>query len=987
MLAQRAVAPSPPTRLLFVAAMAILLGVMALMVWTLSDERSRAWERAIETSQNLDAALAHDIDRSIEVYDLSLRAVIDGLRLKDIWRVSPETRQSALFDGAASAQDLGAILVLDAAGSVIIDSRSEVPPRLDFADSDFFRVHRDNPHLGLYISAPFKDHHSGNWLIAFSRRRNNADGSFAGVVVGSMRLDYFLRAFQSFDLGSDGTITLFRSDGTVVMRTPYDERNLGRNLSKGEIFQYYPKVRSGHFETTAIIDGVRRLYVFKQIGDLPLVVTVAQTRDVIFAEWRQKAAVFVAVMVALLGLSGWFAAALIRELRRRGEAERDARDSEQRFRLLAEHSSDMLVRSKPGDMRRLYVSPASREIYGYEPDELIGANPEALIHPDDVALFEESTRKLERGEQATVTYRVRRKDGTYLWVEANRRRAINPETGEPENISIVRDASERMRNESELRLAKERADAASKAKSEFLARMSHEIRTPMNGIIGMNELLLKTPLNERQREYAQIVGQSAASLLAIINDILDVSKLEAGKVELEKVAFDLVPLIENAVMILAPKAHEKKIDLGVFVEPDLGGNYRGDPAKLRQILLNLVSNALKFTEKGGVSVTVTAQAAPEGRGGGVRFAVADTGIGMDETVHAKLFRKFEQGDSSTARRFGGTGLGLAICRQLVELMEGMIGFSSKADRGSTFWFAVPLTRLVAAPPPRAPARFEGARVLVIAANDVLPDMLSQHLAGFGFAVTVARDALEGFGALERARRDGAPYALVFVDEAISGSTLEALSSRIRTLAPRDETKLVVIAWPDAKDGAAAGCADALIEKPLRLSVIAECLAKLDTATAGSHPSPATPGEAAPPGSALRILLAEDNKINQRLAVALIEQAGHAVDVVEDGLAAVEAVRLEDYDVVLMDSQMPGVDGIEATRRIRAMAGPKGAIPIIALTANAMAGASEQYRAAGMTDYLAKPIDAKLLRAKLDALAALYARPVQDAGCPSRAYGI
>ncbi|HKT18066.1 MAG TPA: ATP-binding protein, partial [Stellaceae bacterium] len=919
MPARRAVASLPRTRLLFVAAMAILLGVMALTIWTLSDERGRAWERAVETSQNLDAALAHDIDRSIEVYDLSLRAVIDGLKLKDIWRVSPEIRQSTLFDGAASAQDLGAILVLDAAGSVIIDSRSDVAPRLDFADSDFFRVHRDDPHLGLYISAPFKDPRSKNWLIAFSRRRNNADGSFAGVVVGSMRLDYFQRAFQAFDLGTYGTITLFRSDGTVIMRTPYDERNLGRDLSKGEIFQYYPRVRSGHFETKAIIDGVERLYVFQQIGDLPLVVTVAQTRDVIFAEWRQKAAVFVAVLAALLGLSGWFGAALIGELRRRSDAERNARDSEQRFRLLAEHSSDMLVRSKPGDMRRLYVSPASREIYGYEPAELIGANPEALIHPDDVALFEESTRKLETDEQATVTYRVRRKDGTYLWVEANRRRAINPDTGEAENISIVRDASERMRNESELRLAKERADAASKAKSEFLARMSHEIRTPMNGIIGMNELLLKTPLNERQREYAQIVGQSAASLLAIINDILDVSKLEAGKVEIETVAFDLVPLVENAVMILAPKAREKKIELGVFVEPELGGSYRGDPAKLRQILLNLVSNALKFTEKGGVSVTVTAQTAPHGRSGGLRFAVSDTGIGMDETVHAKLFRKFEQGDSSTARRFGGTGLGLAICRQLVELMGGVIGFSSKPDRGSTFWFALPLPRL-SAPPPLVPARFERTRALVIAANDVPPDMLSRHLAAFGLAVTVAHDALEALGELDHARRDAAPYALVFADEAIPGSTLEALSSRIRTLAPRGETKLVLVAWPDAKEGGGtAGFADAVIEKPLRLSGVAEGLEQVDAATVESAAATAAPRESAPRGSGLRVLLAEDNKINQRLAVALVEQAGHEVDVVGDGIAAVEAVRLKDYDVVLMDSQMPGVDGIEATRRIRAMA--------------------------------------------------------------------
>ena len=965
--------------------MAIMLGVMALMIWTLSDERSRAWNRAVETSQNLDAALAHDIERNVEVYDLSLRAVVEGLKLKDIWRVSPEIRRSALFDGAASAQDLGGILVVDSAGTVIMDSRSANPPPRSFAKADFFKALRDDPTIGLFIGVPFRNSHDGDWMIGLSRRRTNADGSFAGAVVGTMGLGYFRRIFSAFDLGANGTVTLFRADGKVMMRAPYDERDLGRDLSKGKIFQFYPRVRAGHFETTAIIDGIKRLYVFRQVGNLPLVITVAQTRSVIFAEWRQKAAVFLAVLSALLGLSGWFAVALIRELRRRGEAERNARDSEQRFRLLAEHSSDMLVRSKPGEMRRLYVSPACREIYGYEPDELIGANPEDLIHPDDVALFEDSTRKLDTADQATVTYRIRRKDGSFRWVEANRRRAINPDTGEPENISIVRDASERMRNESELRLAKEHADAASKAKSEFLARMSHEIRTPMNGIIGMNELLLKTSLSEGQREYAEIVGQSAASLLAIINDILDISKLEAGKVELESLPFDLVPLVENAVMILAPKAREKTIELGIFIAEGLSGSFRGDPAKLRQILLNLVSNALKFTERGGVSIAVTAQEMPGGSSG-LRFAVSDTGIGMDEAVQAKLFKKFEQGDSSTARRFGGTGLGLAICRQLVELMGGTIGFSSEPDRGSTFWFAVPLPRLAVAPARGVPARFAGARVLVSAEASVLRDMLARHLSGLGLAVTATCDAVEALAELMRARRDGMPFALAVLDEA-AGFGPGDLSSRMRGLAPRGETKLVLAAWPDARMSVAGELADAVIEKPLRLACILECLEKLDRATAEAQPAAASPAVPARRSGGLRVLLAEDNTINQRLAVAILKQAGHEVEVVADGRAAVEAVRAKHYDVVLMDSQMPGIDGVEATRLIRALPPPKNAITIIALTANAMVGASEQYRAAGMDDYVAKPIDVELLRAKLAALAGRQARSCDGDAAKARAAGM
>jgi two-component system, sensor histidine kinase and response regulator len=981
---RRAAFSLPRTRLLFVVALTIMVGGMALMAWTLSDERRVTWQHAIDISQNLGAALAHDIDRNIEIYDLSLRAVINGMKLPDIGRVSPAIRRSALFDGAAGAQDLGAILVLDAAGDVVMDSRSAKPPHLNFAASDFFRVHRDNANAGLYVSAPFKDPSTGGWMMAFSRRRDDAEGGFAGVVVGSMRLSYFRRLFGAIELGENATITLFRSDGTVVMRLPYNEHDIGRDLSRGEIFRYYPMKRAGHFETTAIIDRITRLYVYQQIGNFPLVVSVAQTPNAIMAEWRQKTAVFGAGLLALLGLASWLTIALIRELRRRSAAERNARDSERRFRLMTEHSSDMLVRSRPGDQRRLYVSPACRQIYGYEPEELIGAEPDKLIHPDDIAAFNESTRKLDDTDQTLVTYRIRRKDGTFLWVEAHRRRAINPETGKRENISIVRDVSERMRTEDELRVAKERADAASKAKSEFLAKMSHEIRTPMNGIIGMNDLLLKTPLNEHQREYAEIVGQSATSLLAIINDILDVSKLEAGKVELENVEFDLAAMIENAVMILAPKAREKSIELGIFIEPALRGTYRGDPAKLRQILLNLVSNAVKFTETGGVSIEVSAVSTQGGRASALRFAVTDTGIGMSEDLHAKLFQKFEQADSSMARRFGGTGLGLAICRQLVDLMGGTIGFSSKPDIGSTFWFAVPLPRVTATAPPPAPKRFEHARALLIADVEVLTAIVSRHLHTLGIAVTATRDALAGLAELERARRDGTPFALVLLDEAVPGSSIVALSSRIRTLAPVDETKLVLVAWADAKESdGASGVADAVLEKPVRLQGLADCLARLDARgreTAPRAAPVATQGaEAEKPAEGLRILLAEDNKINQRLAVAILEHAGHRVDVADDGLEAVAAVRAKEYDVVLMDSQMPGVDGVEATRQIRAMPGRKGRIPIIALTANAMAGASAQYLAAGMTDYLAKPIDAKQLRAKLDALAASLRQAPRDEG--------
>ncbi len=978
-MARHRVAKSlPQLRTLFIGAAAVVIGGVVLMAWSIIDERRVTWDHAIETSQNIRSTFAHDIERTIETYDLSLKTVIDGLTLPGIWDVNTRLRRSVLFDGAARAPDLGGILIVNEKGEVVTDSATDQPRPGNFSDRDYFRVHKERRDVGLYISTPIKARFTGAWSIFLSRRIERPDGSFGGVVLGIVRLAYFKHLFETVDLGATGAVSLMRNDGTLIMRAPFKESDIGLNLKDAALFGHYPQARAGNFEAAASFDGVRRLFVYQQIGDLPLVVSVAQTPQAILTQWEQKTAISVLAIVCLLGIAGWLAVELARELKRRGQAEQVARDSERHFRLLAEHSSDMLVRSRPGEPGRLYVSPACRNIYGYEPQELIGENPEAIIHPDDIIAFRESAAKLDYSDQTLVTYRVRRKDGTYVWVESSRTRVINPDTGEAENISIVRDVSERKRYEEELRAAKESADAANQAKSDFLAKMSHEIRTPMNGIIGMNELLANTPLTERQREYVQMIGQSATSLLAIINDILDISKLEAGKVELEAVDFDLVEVVENAVLLLAGKAREKGIELGVHIEPIARGVYRGDSARLRQILLNLVSNALKFTEKGGVTVKVATSensrstALPQC----LRFTVTDTGIGMSEEVHAKLFQKFEQADSSMTRRFGGTGLGLAICRQLVEIMGGTIGFTSEAGVGTAFWFEVPLTTVSAGETQDLPAGLAKARALIITETEVVTEILARQLQVTGLDATITSDGLAALSELERGWRGGAPYALVMLDESVPGSTLAALRGRIKTIPALAETKLVLVTWSHANEACILHeAADGILEKPLRPSALRDCLRKLympeiDPTSQPTSPSGVANAPAAPaPRRGLRILLAEDNKINQRLALAILEYAGHSIDVVDDGHGAVEAVRTKDYDVVLMDSQMPGLDGIEATRQIRNLPAPKGNLPIIALTANAMMGASEQYLAAGMTDYVSKPIDARLLCGKLDALAA------------------
>jgi PAS domain S-box-containing protein len=691
-----AVAGTTPSALLLVVVVVLVLVWVALLAgWTLWESRRSGWLQAEQSSNNIVSVVEDDIEHAIALYDLSLRGLVDDLSLPGLIGIQSELRNQLLFDHAAKARNLGEMKVLDASGRVTMASQHASPPQQSYADFEFFRRHRADPDLGLQIGVPIADASTGGWSIPISRRLDRPGGSFAGVVFGTLRLDYFKELFARIDTGRGGSVAVYRTDGRLIYRTPFDPALLGRDYAQSDLFRQLRAMKTGVFVASSKIDGIKRFYAHERIADLPLVLLVGVDKQELLAQWTKKAVAVGAGTLALSIAVGVLVWAFVRELHRRARAERTALENERRYRMLAEQSFDMIVRFDSLTQQRTYVSPACRRLYGYEPEEAMAMSTRDIIHPDDFAGVCAALERLEHCDNHTpILYRGRRKDGSYIWVEASLTRSQDPKTGATEIVSVVRDASERIGYEAALRQAKEEADAANSSKSRFLATMSHELRTPLNAIMGFTEIMQSEVLgplgNDKYRSYITDIHLSSSHLLQLINDILDLAKAEAGKLELNEEVIDLGEVIAAVVRVSRAPIEKARLTVAIDLAPDLP-LLRADERKTRQILFNLIGNAVKFTPAGGR----IAVAGRRTSAGGVAVTVTDTGVGMAPEDLQRALEPFVQIDNPMSANHKGTGLGLPTVKALVEAHGGRLELSSAPGVGTESTATFPPERVVA----------------------------------------------------------------------------------------------------------------------------------------------------------------------------------------------------------------------------------------------------------------------------------------------------
>ena len=660
-----------------------------------------------------------------------------------------------------------------------------------------------------------------------------------------------------------------------------------------------------------------------------------------------------------------FFAAILRDVTESREAARAVARSEARFRELASTAPVGIFQTDSHGLC-VYVNERWCAMAGMAPAEALGSGWMRAVHPGDRARVQQAwLAGVEGHAPFDLRYRFLRPDGTETWVVGRAVKSRETDGSISGYLGTVTDVTESHHQALALERAKSEAETAARAKSLFLANMSHEIRTPLNAVIGMTTLLLDTPMSEDQRDFARTIHGSGQALLEIINDILDYSKADVGKLELERQPFDLRRVVEDSLDLVTPRALEKNLNLAYQIDEGTPEALVGDQVRLRQILTNLLSNAVKFTHQGEVFASVSCEAV-DGDTVRLHFAVEDTGIGIAADQLPRLFQSFSQVDASTTRKYGGTGLGLAISKRLAELMGGSVDVDSTPGRGSVFHVRVQVERAGGASEApflqrNAPA-LAGKRILIVDDNQTNRRILTRFAMLWGMRPATLPTALE---ALDRVRH-GEPFDVAVLDMSMPDCDGLDLAARLHQCPGGEGLPIVLLTSLGQRPLQELGADHlaACLSKPIKVAQLFDTLVAAVQGQPSAAPGPTAPPPPAGPARPLRVLVAEDHAINQRVVVRLLGHLGHRADVVGNGRDAVDAVLRDTYDVVLMDIQMPELDGIQAARAIVERTADAARPRIIAMTANAMPGDREACLAAGMNGYLAKPIE---LRDLVDAL--------------------
>jgi signal transduction histidine kinase/CheY-like chemotaxis protein/HPt (histidine-containing phosphotransfer) domain-containing protein len=796
-----------------------LLAVTVLVTWQAS---RRVLETAEAETRTITQTLEQQANRIVTQVDTLLRVAVNRAAAeRDGGRA--EYTASLLTDLLQDLPSVRTVQVFEAQTGQLVLQSSGLPDPFTARIEDAVRQHQASDDRDIRIGAPVWDEAHKLWAFTVSRRLSGLGAPGRYIAVAQMSLEEFQQFYDGVAIGPNGSVVLYRDDGLLLARRPHDSTNVGRDLSPSLLFREKLKAApAGTYEAVSATDGVLRIVSYRRLAAFPLVVVATFAKQDVLTDWSADAkrdfalALLSALVVVGLG------ALVTREARRRDKAEADLQRQSALTKATLENMDQGIL---------MFDAAETIQIHNRRAAELLDLPPSLLArHP---TFKEVRQHQLDHGEfvrsddtfrewvvsrgtsDARHTYERVRPNGKVLEI-----RTVPLADGGA--VRTYTDVTSRKTAEVALAEAKALAEAArahaervSQAKSEFLASMSHEIRTPLNGILGFTDLMLDAgDLPSDKQRYAERIRSAGAALLTVVDDILDFSKIEAGHIELDEHPFSLAALIDNSVSIVKAVADKKGLEVRVELDADVPRWVNGDEARMRQVLLNLLNNAVKFTRQGSVTLSIR----PDGEGR-VRALVSDTGIGIPKSKQERLFLRFSQVDGSIRREFGGTGLGLAISKHLVELMGGTIGVDSAEGRGSTFWFTA---------------------------------------------------------------------------------------------------RLPEVAAPEA-----------------------------------TAPVPTAP---LPPTRRARLLLVEDVEANQEIARAVLEAVGHRVDVATDGYEAIRAVRNRDYDIILMDVQMPGMDGITATRRIRDLPGPASAIPIIAMTANVLPEQVAEFRLAGMNDHIGKPFD-------------------------------